>query len=53
MEQYVVSALKYRPQDFEEVIGQEAITRTLDNAIKQSTMLKNLFIFLAFETIVL
>ena len=36
MEQYVVSALKYRPQDFEEVIGQEAITRTLDNAIKQN-----------------
>ena len=36
MEQYVGSALKYRPQDFEEVIGQEAITRTLDNAIKQN-----------------
>ena len=24
---------KYRPQDFDEVVGQEAVTRTLKNAI--------------------
>jgi DNA polymerase-3 subunit gamma/tau len=27
--------LKYRPQTFEEVAGQEAITRTLRNALRQ------------------
>ncbi|MEA3506140.1 MAG: DNA polymerase III subunit gamma/tau, partial [Elusimicrobiota bacterium] len=31
---YVVLARKYRPQKFSEVIGQEHITRTLQNAIK-------------------
>ncbi len=31
---YTVSALKYRPQKFSEVVGQEAVTRTLRNAIK-------------------
>ena len=25
---------KYRPQDFDEVVGQEAVVRTLTNAIK-------------------
>ncbi|MCK4245272.1 MAG: DNA polymerase III subunit gamma/tau [Candidatus Omnitrophica bacterium] len=30
---YLVLARKYRPQNFEEVIGQEHITRTLTNAI--------------------
>ena len=30
---YIVSALKYRPQEFAEVIGQEAITQTLEKAI--------------------
>ncbi len=34
MESYIVSALKYRPQNFEDVVGQEAITKTLENAIK-------------------
>ena len=33
MEPFVVSALKYRPQRFEDVVGQESITKTLDNAI--------------------
>ena len=33
MEQFVVSARKYRPQSFEDVVGQQAITHTLDNAI--------------------
>ena len=33
VEPFVVSALKYRPQRFEDVVGQESITNTLDNAI--------------------
>ena len=33
-EQYIVSARKYRPQTFEAVVGQEHITTTLKNAIK-------------------
>lgn len=32
---YRVFARKYRPQTFEEVVGQEHITRTLQNAIRQ------------------
>ncbi|PKP14363.1 MAG: DNA polymerase III subunit gamma/tau [Bacteroidetes bacterium HGW-Bacteroidetes-3] len=36
MEHFVVSARKYRPQTFEEVIGQQAITNTLENAIKNN-----------------
>lgn len=34
MEQFVVSARKYRPQTFNDVIGQQAITNTLLNAIE-------------------
>ncbi|GGH03758.1 hypothetical protein GCM10011416_23490 [Polaribacter pacificus] len=34
MEHFIVSARKYRPQNFEDVIGQQAITNTLENAIK-------------------
>lgn len=33
---FVVSALKYRPQVFEDVVGQSAITSTLKNAIDQN-----------------
>ena len=33
MENYVVSARKYRPKGFEEVVGQSHITTTLQNAI--------------------
>lgn len=33
MENFIVSARKYRPQRFEEVVGQASITRTLQNAI--------------------
>lgn len=33
MERYVVSARKYRPQDFKSVVGQQHITNTLENAI--------------------
>jgi DNA polymerase-3 subunit gamma/tau len=36
MEHYLASARKYRPQKFEDVVGQSAITRTLENAIKSS-----------------
>lgn len=36
MEPFVVSALKYRPQKFEDVVGQHAITKTLENAIDQN-----------------
>jgi len=35
MESFVVSARKFRPGEFESVIGQDAITRTLRNAIRQ------------------
>ena len=33
MGEFVVSALKYRPQNFVDVVGQQAITQTLQNAI--------------------
>ena len=36
MEQFIVSARKYRPQTFKDVIGQQAITNTLENAIKNN-----------------
>ncbi|MEJ2585756.1 MAG: DNA polymerase III subunit gamma/tau, partial [Robiginitalea sp.] len=36
MEPFIVSARKYRPQHFEDVVGQEAITRTLMNAIENN-----------------
>ncbi|HAA16277.1 MAG TPA: DNA polymerase III subunit gamma/tau [Cytophagales bacterium] len=36
MENYVVSARKYRPRGFDEVVGQEHITTTLRNAIKNN-----------------
>ena len=36
MENFVVSARKYRPQTFDSVVGQEAITQTLVNAIKNN-----------------
>lgn len=34
MEHFIVSARKYRPQNFSDVVGQQAITNTLENAIK-------------------
>ena len=33
MENYIVSARKYRPATFESVVGQRALTTTLKNAI--------------------
>lgn len=36
MEHFVVSARKYRPQTFKDVVGQQAITNTLQNAIENN-----------------
>ena len=36
MEHFIVSARKYRPQNFVDVVGQQAITNTLENAIKNN-----------------
>ena len=36
MENFIVSALKYRPDSFESVVGQNSITKTLENAILQN-----------------
>ena len=36
MEHFVVSARKYRPQSFKDVVGQSAITNTLQNAIEHN-----------------
>nr|WP_299036154.1 DNA polymerase III subunit gamma/tau [uncultured Tenacibaculum sp.] len=36
MEHFIVSARKYRPQNFEDVVGQQAITNTLENAIQNN-----------------
>lgn len=44
MENFVVSARKYRPSTFESVIGQEHITQTLRNAIR-SNKLAHAFLF--------
>src|SRR5689334_3553477 len=44
MEKFIVSARKYRPQSFETVVGQEHITTTLKNAIKNH-QLAHAFLF--------
>ena len=38
MENFVVSARKYRPTGFDEVVGQEHITTTLKNAIENNKL---------------
>lgn len=38
MENYIVSARKYRPSTFEMVVGQDTITSTLKNAIKNDKL---------------
>ena len=38
MDNFVVSARKYRPATFDSVVGQKAITSTLQNAIKTNTL---------------
>src|SRR5580658_465190 len=44
MDKFIVSARKYRPQDFSTVVGQEHITTTLKNAIKNH-QLAHAFLF--------
>ena len=44
MDKFIVSARKYRPQTFETVVGQEHITTTLKNAIKNH-QLAHAFLF--------
>ena len=44
MENFVVSARKYRPATFDTVVGQEAVTETLKNAIR-SKHLASAFLF--------
>ena len=36
MSEYLVSARKYRPLNFDDVIGQQHITQTLSNAISNN-----------------
>ncbi|NLT04013.1 MAG: DNA polymerase III subunit gamma/tau [Bacteroidales bacterium] len=38
MENYLVSARKYRPDSFETVVGQSALTTTLKNAVKNNQL---------------
>lgn len=38
MSEYIVSARKYRPQTFESVVGQKALTQTLKNAISNGRL---------------
>ncbi len=44
MDNYIVSARKYRPQTFDTVVGQQHITTTLKNAIRQN-QLAHAFLF--------
>ena len=44
MDAFVVSALKYRPTPFSEVVGQESITQTLENSLK-TNQLAQAFLF--------
>ena len=38
MKEYIVSARKYRPMSFDTVVGQEALTTTLKNAVKSGKL---------------
>ena len=38
MEEYIVSARKYRPANFDSVVGQSALTTTLKNAVKSGKL---------------
>ena len=42
MEKYVVSARKYRPIKFKDVVGQSHVTTTLDNAIKNEKIAQSI-----------
>lgn len=43
MENYIVSARKYRPSTFESVVGQRALTTTLKNAIATGKLAHAIF----------
>lgn len=38
MDEYIVSARKYRPKTFDDVVGQKALTTTLKNAVKSGKL---------------
>lgn len=38
MDEYIVSARKYRPASFDTVVGQAALTTTLKNAVKSGKL---------------
>ena len=42
MEKYVVSARKYRPTKFDDVVGQDHVTTTLQNAVKNNKVAQSL-----------
>lgn len=45
MSDFIVSARKYRPQTFDTVVGQHAITETLKKEFRISTLLKHFFLW--------
>ncbi len=42
MEKYIVSARKYRPTKFDDVVGQDHVTTTLQNAVKNNKVAQSL-----------
>ena len=42
MEKYIVSARKYRPTNFKDVVGQSHVTTTLNNAVKNNKVAQSL-----------
>jgi DNA polymerase-3 subunit gamma/tau len=44
MENFIVSARKYRPVLFDSVVGQQHITNTLKNAIKNNQLAQVFFV---------
>ena len=45
MQNFVVSARKYRPQEFEDVVGQSSITETLVQAIESNQLAQALLLW--------
>ena len=41
MDNYIVSARKYRPATFKDVVGQKALTTTLKHAIENNKLAQN------------
>ncbi len=41
MENFIVSARKYRPQEFDTVVGQSHVTDTLEHAIENSQLARS------------